>query len=138
MAPLRFSGFPYPITKDPRGYFHVQGGVDQIRSDLLQLLLTNPGERVMESIGTPLRTLLFQPNDATLANTATAMIGASVSQWEPRIAVSQISAQPMSTTALAPGDTGSDQVLGINISFFDPQNIATVADLDLEVPLQGS
>jgi hypothetical protein len=42
-----FAGAPYPITKDPMGYFRIQSGIDQIRSDLLALILTNAGERPM-------------------------------------------------------------------------------------------
>lgn len=41
----RFAGLPYPISKDAGGLFHKQSGIDQIKSDLLILLLTNPGER---------------------------------------------------------------------------------------------
>lgn len=43
----KFKGCPYPIVKDAKGYFHTQKGIEQIKSDLLILLLTNPGERCL-------------------------------------------------------------------------------------------
>ena len=42
-----FLGCPYPIQDDPFGYLHTQSDVNQIKSDLLILLLTNPGERCL-------------------------------------------------------------------------------------------
>ena len=49
-----FAGMGYPIVTNPKGYFPVTKGVDLIKGDLLCLLLTNPGERVMmPQFGTP-------------------------------------------------------------------------------------
>jgi tRNA-splicing ligase RtcB len=42
-----FLGCPYPISRDPHGYFFKQSGIRQIRSDLLALILTNQGERCL-------------------------------------------------------------------------------------------
>jgi phage baseplate assembly protein W len=44
---MNFLGAPYPIIKSPRGLLRTQSGINQIKSDLLVLLLTEPGERVM-------------------------------------------------------------------------------------------
>lgn len=45
MTKKKFIGSQYPLKKTPRGIFAPLNGVDQIKADLLQLLLTNPGER---------------------------------------------------------------------------------------------
>ncbi len=47
MAKLKFIGLQYPLSKTQRGTFAQKHGVDQIKADLLQLLLTNPGERCL-------------------------------------------------------------------------------------------
>lgn len=47
MQDSRFAGIPYPITRHPRGFLHSTYGTNQIKADLLQLLLTNPGERCL-------------------------------------------------------------------------------------------
>ncbi|ARC90648.1 GPW/gp25 family protein [Rhodovulum sp. MB263] len=59
-----------------------------IRQDLLLLLLTVPGERVMRpAFGCHLDRLLFQPNDATLAGLAIHYVRQAVARFEPRIEI---------------------------------------------------
>jgi len=137
-----FLGIPYPVTKNPQGFFYSQFGVDQIKSDLLVLLLTNPGERVMEPyFGTPLRRLLFEPNDSVVQEAAKNMIADSIKRWEPRIAIQQIqvlsSVDENSLNALD-DKSEKEHILFIRILFIDPQNIKEVQELTLEVPLSGS
>jgi phage baseplate assembly protein W len=137
-----FQGLPYPVKKDPRGYFYSQEGVDQIKSDILVLLLTNPGERVMNlDFGTPLRSLLFEPNDPYLQTQAKNMIIKSIKSWEPRIAVQNIevtSSIDKSSINNLDNQTEIEHILFIRIIFVDPQDIKQVQELTLEVPLGGS
>lgn len=136
-----FLGVPYPIVKTPMGYLYSQHGIDQIKSDMLVLLLTNPGERVMNPFfGTPLRRLLFDPNDKMLQLKAKNMILNSIKKWEPRIAVQQIQVlSKVDENSLNSQDDKSEQehILFIRIIFVDPQNIREVQELTLEVPLAG-
>ncbi len=135
----RFLGAPYPIRKDTHGYLHVQRGVQQIKSDLLILLLTNPGERVYDPrFGTPLRQLIFEQNDAVIVQQAKQMIINSINLYEPRITVTAIDvSSSIDPSLLDVNDPRQDiqNILSINISFFDPQNIQSVQNLQLEVPL---
>lgn len=137
-----FLGIPYPVTKSPQGFFYTQFGVDQIKSDLLVLLLTNPGERVMNpSYGTPLRRLIFEPNDSIVQEAARDMIISSIKQWEPRIALQQIQvSSSVDESSLNSLDDKSEKehILFIRIMFIDPQNIKEVQELTLEVPLSGT
>ena len=133
------AGAPYPITKHPRGFLHSQKGIDQVRSDMLILLLTNPGERVMlPTYGTPLRDLMFEPNDATIKEQARDMIIASITEWEPRIAVTDIEILTEPDRAmLSKEETGEslDHALYIRITFADPGDIKNLQELKLEIPL---
>ena len=139
---MNFQGAPYPIVPNPRGFLYSQGGVNQIKSDLLVLLLTNPGERTMLPLfGTPLKTLFFDPNDPQLVTKATSMISTAISTWEPRITVSNIQVY----IPTVEGDFGQDKqnlagghILGVKIEFYDPNNIQDVQALTLEIPLAGS
>lgn len=138
---MKFLGSPYPIEKHPMGFFHTQSGIDQIKSDLLILLLTNPGERVMlPTFGTPLRRLVFEPNDTTLQMTARDMIISAIEMWEPRIVVDAIEVGGADLDSLNPADLEEDvdYILSIKIKFFDPQNIQNLQSLTLEVPLTTS
>ena len=138
----RFLGMPYPITKDAQGYFHSQSGLRQIKSDLLILLLTNPGERVMlPEFGTGLRELVFEPNDSTLRARARELIVSAIETWEPRVTVDQIEiTTDIDEDRLNPQDDGSEggAILLISIMFKDPENMQTVEELRLEVPLGGN
>ena len=137
-----FLGVPYPITKNPRGFLYSQDGIDQIKSDMLVLLLTNPGERVMlPDFGTPLRKLIFEPNDNQLTSTARNMIIDSIRRWEPRIAVQNIEvSSKIDDKSLNKSDDKQEieHILFIRIIFVDPQNIREVQELQLEVPLGGT
>lgn len=169
MNNVPFKGCPYPIEADPLGYLRTQWGIDQIKSDILILLLTNPGERVMlPTFGTPLKKLFFEPNDAIVVQQARQMIIESIRRWEPRIALEQVKVfvgtdQFDDKSIISPdaptntGDTPLDpltlaklesqkylddetsekeSVLGIQIRFFDPQDISNVQELVLEVPMR--
>lgn len=136
---MNFLGCPYPILKHPRGLLHTQSGIDQVKSDMLILLLTNPGERVMlPQYGTPLRDLVFDPNDAVLKERARDMIVNSITLWEPRITVQDIQIFTNFDDDFLHDDDPKediDHILGIRILFFDPENIKEVQELKLEVPL---
>ena len=137
---MNLQGAPYPITKDARGLLHSQDGVRQIKSDLLILLMTDPGERVMlPQFGTPLKRLIFEPNDPELFAQARQMIASSIAQWEPRITVQSIDVGlPATNPPFDQSDVDNGgNLLWINISFFDPKNITEVQNLTLEVPIGG-
>ncbi len=137
----KFLGLQYPLIKTPRGIMAQKSGVDQIKADLLQLLLTNPGERVMlPEFGTPLRRLIFEPNDSTLETRAKQMIADAILRWEPRIVVQNIIvSSQFDKDDLNHDDSGEEigAILGIKIHFVDPENISEIQALELQVPLGG-
>jgi phage baseplate assembly protein W len=141
MAGKRFLGTQYPLINTPLGLLAQKTGVDQIKANLLQLLLTNPGERVMNpDFGTPLRKLLFEPNDPSLAIQAKHIIAKSIQIWEPRIEITGIEVTSnFNSSDLNLYDTGEDReaILGIKISFVDPKNINQIEALVLQLPIGG-
>lgn len=139
MARGKFIGLQYPLVKTPRGTFAQKSGVDQIKADMLQLLLTNPGERVMlPEYGTPLKRLFFEPNDTLLEDQARKMILDSLNQWEPRVAITDIIVTSnIPSELLNPEDAMEDKehILFIKIEFVDPEDITEIQELALEIPL---
>lgn len=137
-----FMGVPYPVRKTAKGFFYIQTGTNQIKSDLLQLLLTNPGERVMNPFfGTPLKSLVFNPNDTALQEQARNMIIESIQRWEPRVVIEaiEVTNQIDRKTLNKLDDRSSiDNILFIRILFLEPDNIQEVQELVLEIPLAGA
>jgi phage baseplate assembly protein W len=138
---MSFIGAPYPIVENSKGFLATQSGINQVKSDLLCLLLTNPGERVMlPTFGTPLRELIFEQNDAIVIERAREMISNSIKTWEPRVTIDQINiTNGPGGINLADADMGQDvdYILGIQILFFDPENIKDIQELVFEVPLSN-
>jgi phage baseplate assembly protein W len=140
---MNFLGAPYPIVRHPLGMLRTQRGINQVKSDLLVLLLTEPGERVMlPEFGTPLKKFLFEPNTSSLVDSVKDAIANSIKMWEPRIAVSQIEVTNSADSierSLNPNDSKEDvgHILLIRILFTDFDNIQQVQELKLEVPLGG-
>lgn len=136
-------GAPYPILKHPRGLLHTAKGYNVIKSDLLSLLLTNPGERVMlPEYGTPLATIIFEPNDTEVIEQVREMIINSIRMWEPRIVVQNLNIEVTNSptnieSSLHQDDTQDDlpHILMIRIEFSDFDNISQINELKLEVPL---
>ena len=135
-------GCPYPITKNPNGFFRSQSGLATLKGDLLSLLLTNPGERVMLlNFGTPLRRYFYEPNDVVVEAEAKDIIANAIKTFEPRITVDSIFVSSnFDKSKLNPLDTGTevDSILGITINFIDPGNIKQIETLVLEIPLNGT
>lgn len=137
----KFKGLPYPVIEHPLGLFRTQTGINTIKSDLLVLLLTNPGERVMlPEFGTPLKDLMFQPNDEFVKEQAMEMIAESIEAFEPRVVIDQIEVvngledvQPL--LSVDDPRTEAEHILGIKIRFYDPEDINAVQELKLEIPL---
>lgn len=88
----RIKGFAFPLNRnDPRGFFYRAVDYELIRADLIQLILTEPGERVMmPNYGTGLRSSIFEQGDQILYSEIRNKIINSINRWEPRIVVRTI------------------------------------------------
>jgi len=73
--------FPFRIGKDGRTA-EVSTLEEHVRDELIQLLLTNLGERpFLAEFGGGLRRLVFEPADETSAAVTKAMVTQAVSNW---------------------------------------------------------
>ncbi len=77
----RHLSFPFRIGKDGRTA-QVTKLEDHIREELVQLILTNPGERInLPELGGGIRRLLFENMDDVTAGMTTAMVPQALSRW---------------------------------------------------------
>ena len=131
-------GFPFPVAKNPLGFFYSQIGSNNIKSDLIQLILTNPGDRVMLSqFGTSLRKYFFSSNTQATRNEISKEIAFAISKWEPRITVQSISVENLpekGSTGIA--TTNQNGVL-VRINYINPEQINVIENLVLAIPFEG-
>ena len=109
------------------------------RSDLIQLIMTNPGDRVMLPLyGTNLRKYLFEQSGVGLNNQIRDEIISAIDTWEPRITVTEITVE-----TLMERDPNSDTIVTneqgvlVKIQFVNPEQINDVQNLVLAIPLGG-
>lgn len=88
-------GFAFPFRVDPLGGGIAWAeGAEKLHDNVMQLLQTNPGERVMRrSYGAGLRDLVQDPNDDTLRALAQHRIGKALADQEPRIRAQRVVVQ---------------------------------------------
>jgi len=86
------TGIAFPFRIDP-----VTGGVmqqsddDKLRANIVHILFTNIGERVMRrSYGAGLRRLVQDPNDNALWAILQHQVGKSIGAFEPRVLVQEV------------------------------------------------
>jgi phage baseplate assembly protein W len=80
-----------PPFLSPHDVLPLQQDERLIKNDLIQLLLTNPGERVMKSsIGSPIPGMQFENLVSGDIATAKAAIRTSITTFEPRVTIVDI------------------------------------------------
>lgn len=95
----RHMRFPFHISEDGRPETPADLP-DHVRSEVIQLLLTNPGERLFQpSFGAGLKRLVFEANDDVSAALARARITKALSFWlGERLEVRQLETSADETT----------------------------------------
>lgn len=88
----RHLSFPFRISADGRTTT-VRAIEDHVRDELLQLLLTNPGERLfLPEFGGGVRRLVFEGGGQTTEAMAKSMISQAVARWlDKRITLEELS-----------------------------------------------
>jgi hypothetical protein len=89
-------GSRFPLRPSERtGGLEWLGGMELVRQSIETILDTEPGERVMlPTFGCGLRRYLMAPNTATTRTAIQHDITDSLTSWEPRIRVTEVSVTP--------------------------------------------
>ncbi len=92
---VNYFGYNPPFVGGPSGILSRQEDDKLIKNDLMQLLLTLPGERVMmPNFGTDLRATIFDQLDEATIEMLRMGVSQAISQYEPRISVRNIYFRP--------------------------------------------
>jgi phage baseplate assembly protein W len=95
----RHIAFPFRIGDDGRSV--APASLDEhVRGEIIQLLLTNPGERpFLPSFGGGVRRLVFERNDDVAANMVKALLAQNLSRWlGHRVAVDALDVTAVEST----------------------------------------
>lgn len=95
-------GVHFPFTRRMDGIPSADIPPDIYVSNVKQILLTTPGERVMRpTFGTNLKTLLFSPIPSPfMEENIKAEVRRAINTWEPRVAIFGISVETRETEIL--------------------------------------
>ncbi len=86
-------GLGFPIQSTKRGIFIKQTGIELVKNNLIQLIKTERGERVMlPNYGISLRKFLFEPLDEELFNSLKNEVINSINAYMPEVEIIKISA----------------------------------------------
>lgn len=95
---VRYKGISFPFRISPTtggvetAEYTDEGKVDLIRQSIMQIILTRVNERVVEKyFGTDLIDLNFEPNDEITSTLAQQSIIKSLTTFEPRITIKDVS-----------------------------------------------
>jgi phage baseplate assembly protein W len=94
----KWFGYNMPFLT-PDAVLPAQYDVRLIKNDLLQLLLTSPGERRgRPKFGTPLRKFPFEQLDSISTNALTQAIKTAIALYEPRVLFQKVTLVPDPTS----------------------------------------
>jgi uncharacterized protein len=102
-------GWAFPLRLDSTGSFVLSSGERELEEAIRLILGTARGERPMRpEYGCGIHDLVFDTVDAGLAGRVAAEVRASLTRWEPRIDVTDVTATPL---------PGQPHVLGIAVGY---------------------
>ena len=88
-------GILWPLRVDQSGSIALGSGPDDINASIRMAIMTAPGERVMRpQFGCRIWDLLFEPINANTLGLMGEAIRDTVSQWEPRVDLEDVSVEP--------------------------------------------
>lgn len=131
---MRYKGISYPLTKHPQGYFHnTATDLEQIKSDLATIILTEPGERIfVPNFGVGLSKInLNAPIEMARAE-AKMKVATAIKKWEKRIQVHDVGAD------FIKDEESNKVIIKITVLFIDPIRVNQIESVTLYKSLGGS
>lgn len=90
-APIIFNGISFPFRRGSTSFPESATDDELIKESLVQLVLTQNGERVMRpGFGTNALSFVFEPNNIVLEQTIQAELQAVIGRYEPRVILTNI------------------------------------------------
>lgn len=95
--PFLGTGWKFPLQVTPRGAIAMSSEEQKIEESILLILSTAPGERLMlPDFGCGIHDLVFAPNDSGTVSKVVDLVRRSLTKYEPRIDVLDVTAETSS------------------------------------------
>jgi phage baseplate assembly protein W len=95
-------GFSIPFRIGPGGGVAQESEAEKLKENIIHILLTGVGERVMRrDYGGGIRQLVHDPNNDALRALVQHQIGKSIGQWEPRVLLQSVTVTQQDSTLIA-------------------------------------
>lgn len=122
-------GLQFPVsTANTGGMFARNVDSEAIKDGLLQLIMTQNGERPMNyEYGTILRAAVFEPLDGELISTIENSIQQAIRKFEPRVVIKSLRVTPENETA----------AVNISLNFSIKEGVFSTQTINLTVDAQG-
>lgn len=86
-----FTGMSFPFRQGTTSFPETATDAELIRQSIMQILLTQKGERVMRpDFGSSVMRYIFENNTALLTQQVRMEVFSSISRWEPRVLVQNV------------------------------------------------
>ncbi|MBR0257582.1 MAG: GPW/gp25 family protein [Synergistaceae bacterium] len=83
---MNYSGISYPVRPGRKGLFNIENDIKLIQGNIIQILATRKGERVMLPLfGSKILDFIHEPLDHITCSLLRFEVINAVSAWEPRI-----------------------------------------------------
>lgn len=83
---MNYSGISYPVKPGRKGLFNIETDIKLIQGNIIQILATRKGERVMLPLfGSKILDFIHEPLDHVTCSLLRFEVINTVSTWEPRI-----------------------------------------------------
>ena len=118
-----------PLVRDTNSFKSIQNFQDLIRQNFKNLILTIPGERVMDlDFGVGILQYLFEPNDTRTYSLISAKIKSQAKKYLPYIKILDITLTPRDDK----GNIIEDGFVSVVIQYFiEPLQTSDVVDITL-------
>jgi hypothetical protein len=92
--PFLGTGWKFPLQVTPNGSIATSSEEQKIEESILLVLSTAPGERLMlPDFGCGIHDLVFSPNNSSTVTTVVDLVRRSLTKYEPRIDVIDVTAE---------------------------------------------
>jgi uncharacterized protein len=99
----QLTGFAFPFQIESLGHgVALSEGKKKIKENIIQIILTGIGERVMRhDYGAGIRELVHDPNNDVLRSIVQHQIAKSIGKWEPRVMLQEVNVTQQEGTLIA-------------------------------------